>query len=107
MLKYKKHSGKCDDEGKNIAGQLSGHTSVLFFSHENLNRDSGECPVFTDFIFQKSFIRLLHILWQVAIKGKRWEMSRQLCCILDSDIFSLGARWGIILDSLQHDAIEL
>lgn len=51
MLKYKKHSGKCDDEGKNIAGQLSGHTSVLFFSHENLNRDSGESPVFTDFIF--------------------------------------------------------
>jgi hypothetical protein len=62
----------------------------LFLPHKNVNRRSRHRPMLPNLVFEKSFIRLLHPLRQIAEKDKtRNSRFGQLGNVFDFDYFAL------------------
>ncbi len=65
----------------------AGMSSHLFLTNKDIDRSTSEIPVITNLVFQESFIRIFHPLWQIAEEDKRRNTScRQLRHIFNLNI---------------------
>ena len=63
-------------------------TLSLFLSEENLNWRTREIKILSQFIFDKAFIRIFNILWQITEESKHRRGAVNLRNILDFDVLS-------------------
>lgn len=82
--------------------------AVLFLSEKQLQWHSAKIPLFTQPILQKAFIRIFHVLGQVAEKDERGrQRAFELGHVFDLDVFSLVGWWWGIFNQRQEKFIEL
>lgn len=62
--------------------------------------------MFAELIFNKSLIRLLHILWHIAIQNKLWTLGWKLRNEFDFYNLAFVHGWRALLDNGQDDVIE-